>query len=575
MVCRRQDARQPAIDAVRDGRIKVVPETWAKTWFNWLENIQPWCVSRQLWWGHRIPAWFDEDGEVFVAETEEQAQQLAGAGRSLTRDADVLDTWFSSALWPFATLGWPDAMEPPSPRLRGEGESVGAGAASEQAARSPLPTLSPKGERTSLLGGRYPNDILISGFDILFFWDARMAMQGMHFLKEVPFKTLYLHGLVRDATGAKMSKSKGNTVDPLGLIDRYGADALRFTMAAMESQGRDIKLDEKRVEGYRNFATKLWNAARFLQSNGVGASTTLEPPAASLPVNRWIIAETVGCVQALDLALADLRFDEAANTIYQFVWSRFCDWYIELTKPATTDGERAAVDEETKAVAGWAFDQILVMLHPFMPFITEELWHAMGPREHELIVAKWPMADARALDPEAAKEIDWLIRLVSEIRAARSELNVPPGVAAAGPRPRGRVDDDRAARQSARGIARLARVDEAAGDAPAGAAAQIVVDEATFVLPLEGRDRHRRRARAPRQGQGRRREGARLARRPALQRQLRRARQARGDRQGARRPCRQGGGSRTAGRGAGATGVSPTSSPLADGEGDRRRVVEG
>jgi valyl-tRNA synthetase len=485
---------QPAIDAVRDGRIKVVPETWAKTWFNWLENIQPWCVSRQLWWGHRIPAWFDEDGKIFVAETEEQAQHLAGAGRSLTRDEDVLDTWFSSALWPFATLGWPDATETPSPRLRGEGrgegESVGAGAASEHAARSPLPTLSPEGERASLLGGRYPNDILISGFDILFFWDARMAMQGMHFMEEVPFKTLYLHGLVRDATGAKMSKSKGNTVDPLGLIDKYGADALRFTMAAMESQGRDIKLDEKRVEGYRNFATKLWNAARFLQSNGVGASTTLEPPAAALPVNRWIVAETIGCVQALDLALADLRFDEAANTIYQFVWSRFCDWYIELTKPATTDGERAPLDDETRAVAGWAFDQILVMLHPFMPFITEELWHAMSsptrPRDHDLIVAKWPMADARALDPEAAKEIDWLIRVVSEIRAARSELNVPPGVRLpvhvrdAGSTTIARLAGQRAA------LARLARVDEAPGDAPAGAAAQIVVDEATFVLPLEG-----------------------------------------------------------------------------------------
>ncbi len=449
----------PAIDAVRDGRIRIVPETWAKTWFNWLENIQPWCVSRQLWWGHRIPAWFDEDGNVFVAETEEEAQAQAGAGRALRRDEDVLDTWFSSALWPFATLGWPEAMETPQtppfvlsevegqdagaapatrtstalsanpPFVPSEVEGQAAGAAPVAGASTALGTNGEEGRAARLLGGRYPNAILISGFDILFFWDARMAMQGMHFLKEVPFKTLYLHGLVRDATGAKMSKSKGNTVDPLGLIDRYGADALRFTMAAMESQGRDIKLDEKRVEGYRNFATKLWNAARFLQSNGVGASTTLEPPAAALPVNRWIVAETVGCVQALDLALADLRFDEAANTIYQFVWSRFCDWYIELTKPATTDGERAPLDEETKAVAGWAFDQILVMLHPFMPFITEELWHAMSgpahPRAHDLIVATWPMADARALDPEAAREIDWLIRLVSEIRAARSEVNVP------------------------------------------------------------------------------------------------------------------------------------------------------
>jgi valyl-tRNA synthetase len=367
------------LDAVRDGRIKVVPQSWAKTWFNWLENIQPWCVSRQLWWGHQIPAWYDEDGNVFVAADEAGALAKAGAGRTLVRDSDVLDTWFSSALWPFGTLGWPDA----DPRAL----------------------------------GRYPNDVLISGFDILFFWDARMAMQGMHFLGDVPFRTLYLHGLVRDATGAKMSKSKGNTVDPLGLIDRYGADALRFTLAAMESQGRDIKLDEKRVEGYRNFATKLWNAARFLQSNGVGASTQLEAPSANLSVNRWIIAETVACVQALDLALADLRFDEAANTVYQFVWSRFCDWYIELTK--------GQVDDETRAVAGWVFDQILVMLHPFMPFITEELWRAMGARDGDLIVASWPLADARALDPDAAKEIDWLIRLVGEIRAARAELDIP------------------------------------------------------------------------------------------------------------------------------------------------------
>jgi valyl-tRNA synthetase len=517
----------PAIDAVRDGRIKIVPETWAKTWFNWLENIQPWCVSRQLWWGHRIPAWYGPspmaDGwdytnlKSFVALDEEEAIAAAAAyygseiavvgshveawqhvvatrhGIPIFRDEDVLDTWFSSALWPFATLGWPDADGAPNPPFvlsEVEGQDANAAPATRTStalsANGAGAVARSASTGTRLLGGRYPNDILISGFDILFFWDARMAMQGLHFLEEVPFKTLYLHGLVRDATGAKMSKSKGNTVDPLGLIDKYGADALRFTMAAMESQGRDIKLDEKRVEGYRNFATKLWNAARFLQSNGVGASTTLEPPPAALPVNRWIVAETVGCVQALDLALADLRFDEAANTLYQFVWSRFCDWYIELTKPATTDGERAAVDDETRAVAGWAFDQILVMLHPFMPFITEELWHAMGPRDHELIVATWPMADARALDPEAAKEIDWLIRLVSEIRAARSELNVPPGarlpvhIRDAGP-----VTDARFASQQT-AIARLARVDRATGDASAGAAAQIVVDEATFVLPLEG-----------------------------------------------------------------------------------------
>ncbi|HWH18646.1 MAG TPA: valine--tRNA ligase [Allosphingosinicella sp.] len=436
----------PAIEAVRKGDIKVVPKSWEKTWFNWLENIQPWCVSRQLWWGHQIPAWYDDQGNVFVAETEEEARAEAGEGVSLRRDPDVLDTWFSSALWPFATLGWPEESE----KLR----------------------------------RHYPNDVLISGFDIIFFWDARMAMQGLHFMGEVPWRTLYLHGLVRDAKGQKMSKSKGNTVDPLGLVDRYGADALRFTLAAMESQGRDIKLDEKRIEGYRNFATKLWNAARFCQANGIGASKAVEPPRATLPVNRWIVGETVKTVQALDLAMAEYRFDESAKLIYHFTWASFCDWYLELIKPVLQGGEGA---EETREVAGWALDQILVMLHPFMPFITEELWHAMGERPYELIVAKWPMPDARALDPEAGPEIDWLIKLVSGIRAARTELGVPPGaklalhVRDADPRTRERLQRNEAA------VRRLARIDAVAMDEPpAGGAAQIVVEEATFVLPLEG-----------------------------------------------------------------------------------------
>jgi valyl-tRNA synthetase len=489
---------QPAIEAVRSGAIRLVPKSWEKTFFNWMENIQPWCVSRQLWWGHRIPAWFgpartdieQPESEVtaaghalvsgvavgkatmrvyraehFVALDEDEALELAkryygpevsvqiqGATPleqqsakprgivEITRDPDVLDTWFSSALWPFATLGWPE-----------DGDAT--------------------------LAGRYPNDVLVSGFDILFFWNARMMMQGIHFMREVPFKTLYLHGLVRAADGSKMSKSKGNTVDPLGLIDRYGADALRFFMAAMESQGRDIKMDEKRVEGYRNFATKLWNASRFCQANGIGGSASLEPPAATLAVNKWIVAECVRTVQAVDLALADYRFDAAANAVYQFVWSRFCDWYLELIK--------GAIDEETRAVAGWVLDTILVLLHPFMPFITEELWHALAPRDHDLIVAHWPMADARSLDPVAEAEVDWLIRLVGEVRAARTELNVPPGarlpihVRDAGAETTGRLDRQRAV------LARMARVDLAQGDAHGGAA-QVVVDEATFVLPLEG-----------------------------------------------------------------------------------------
>lgn len=426
---------KPAIEAVRSGKIRIVPKTWEKTFFNWMENIQPWCVSRQLWWGHRIPAWFADDGRIFVAETAEAAQAQAGEGVPLRQDDDVLDTWFSSALWPFATMGWPDNADP-------------------------------------TLGGRYPNDVLISGFDILFFWDARMMMQGIEFMSDVPFRTLYLHGLVRAADGAKMSKSKGNTVDPLGLIDAYGADALRFFMAAMESQGRDIKMDEKRVEGYRNFATKLWNASRFAQANGIGGSTTLEPPAAMQAVNKWIIAETVQTVQAVDLALADYRFDAAANAIYQFVWSRFCDWYLELIK--------GAIDAETTAVAGWVLDQILVLLHPFMPYITEELWHALAPRAHDLIVGHWPMADARALDPAATAQIGRAIELIEAVRGARAELNVPPGARIALHTGAGSVPADIAPY-----VERLARVTLAGGEAQ-GARAPILWGAETFALALEG-----------------------------------------------------------------------------------------
>jgi valyl-tRNA synthetase len=429
---------QPPMQAVRDGRINIVPKTWEKTFFNWMENIQPWCVSRQLWWGHRIPAWYAEDGRIFVAETEEEAQAQAGAGVALTRDEDVLDTWFSSALWPFATLGWP--------------------------------------ENTDLLKRHYPNDVLISGFDILFFWDARMAMQGMEFMGDVPWKTLYLHGLVRAPDGAKMSKSKGNVVDPLGLIDQYGADALRFFMAAMESQGRDIKMDDARLAGYRNFATKLWNAARFCEANGISASTSFEAPAATLPVNRWIIGEVAATIAAMESAFAAYRFDEAANAIYSFAWDRFCDWYLELIK--------GAVDDETKTVAGWVLDQILVMLHPFMPFITEELWTGLGDRaDYPLITAKWP-APAAEKDAQASADIDWLIKLVSELRTAKAELGLPPGARLTAHFPaslKGRTD------KLAAQLDRLARLEAISFDpAPAGASAQLVVEGETITVPLEG-----------------------------------------------------------------------------------------
>jgi valyl-tRNA synthetase len=494
---------QPPMQAVRDGRINIVPKTWEKTFFNWMENIQPWCVSRQLWWGHRIPAWYGPEAyaddeklspnwpdlsfdvsedfatanstllsdHVFVNETEDGAIEAAKSYYSsklgdreiivcedrlaamtmlwngefdlsksvpIWRDADVLDTWFSSALWPFATLGWP--------------------------------------ENSDLLKRHYPNDVLISGFDILFFWDARMAMQGMEFMGDVPWKTLYLHGLVRAPDGAKMSKSKGNVVDPLGLIDQYGADALRFFMAAMESQGRDIKMDDARLAGYRNFATKLWNAARFCEANGISASTSFEAPAASLPVNRWIIGEVADTVAAMETAFAAYRFDEAANAIYSFAWDRFCDWYLELIK--------GAIDDETKAVAGWVLDQILVMLHPFMPFITEELWTGLGDRaEYPLITAKWPAPDA-ARNADASADIDWLIKLVSELRTAKAELGLPPGARLTAHFPASLKD--RTDKLSAQ-LDRLARLEAIRFDpAPAGASAQLVVEGETITVPLEG-----------------------------------------------------------------------------------------
>ena len=441
------------IEQVKSGEIEIIPETWEKTFFNWMENIQPWCVSRQLWWGHRIPAWFDETGKVYVAMDEEEAQAKAGAGVTLTRDSDVLDTWFSSALWPFATLGWPD--------------------------------------QTDLLEKHFPNDLLISGFDILFFWDARMMMMGQYNMGNAPWPKLYLHGLVRAADGAKMSKSKGNVVDPLGLIDQYGADALRFFMAAMESQGRDIKMDDKRVEGYRNFATKLWNATRFCQSNGIGASSSLQAPAARLAANQWIIGEVQQCQEELDKAMAELRFDAAANTIYQFTWSRFCDWYLELIKPVF-GGEDTPASTETREVAGWALDQILVMLHPFMPFITEELWHAQGDlagidrSSYPIITAKWP--DPRAeIAKDATDAIDWVIDLTTQIRSAKNELGIAPGTKLAAFLPDASELAANTIERSSAAIERLARLTPVTlGEAPAGPAMQVTALGDVFIIPLEG-----------------------------------------------------------------------------------------
>ena len=436
-----EELAQAPLKAVRSGAVEIVPKSWEKTFFNWMENIQPWCVSRQLWWGHRIPAWYAEDGEVFVAETEEAAQALAG-GKALTRDDDVLDTWFSSALWPFATLGWPDADAP-------------------------------------LLQRHFPNDLLVSGFDILFFWDARMMMMGQAMTGQNPWPRLYLHGLVRAPDGQKMSKSKGNVVDPLGLIDQYGADAQRFFMAAMESQGRDIKMDERRVEGYRNFATKLWNAARFCQSNGIGASTSLEAPTATSAVNKWIIGEVVETLAELDKAMADLRFDAAANAIYHFVWDQFCDWYIELIK--------GSFDDETKAVAGWVLDQILVMLHPFMPFVTEELWSKLGDRaNYPLITAKWPQPGA-AVDAAAKAEVDWLIALIGNLRTAKNELGIAPGAKLDAYLPDPSASTRGIIERNPGAIERLARLNGIRFEpAPAGAAMQVGAGDANVIVPLEG-----------------------------------------------------------------------------------------
>jgi valyl-tRNA synthetase len=447
---------KPAIAAVEAGRTRFVPETWTKTYYEWMRNIQPWCVSRQLWWGHRIPAWYGPDGETFVEETEEVARAAAAAhyGKAveLARDEDVLDTWFSSALWPFSTLGWPD--------------------------------------RTPELERFYPTDVLVTGFDIIFFWVARMMMTGLHFMDEEPFRTVYIHALVRDAQGQKMSKSKGNVIDPLDLIDKFGADALRFTLSALAAPGRDIRLSESRVEGYRNFVTKLWNAARYCLMSGAAIQPGFDPKGCKLAVNRWIVGRLAQTGREVDAALAAYRFNDAANALYHFTWGSFCDWYLEFTKPILT-GDDAAAAAETRAAIGWALGQLLHLLHPFTPFVTEELWeHLGGAEQGRLIIAPWPCYGDDTIDAEAAAEIDWVIRLISEVRAVRAEMNVP--AAAKIPLLLRDADAANAARlERHRGLierlARLGSLGTLAGEAPPGAsegAVQIVLDEATVLLPL-------------------------------------------------------------------------------------------
>jgi valyl-tRNA synthetase len=442
---------QPAIDVVEDGRVKFVPENWSKTYFEWMYNIRDWCISRQLWWGHRIPAWHCQAcAEIVVArEAPEKCTKCGSA--ELKQDTDVLDTWFSSALWPFSTLGWP--------------------------------------EHTRELDRYYPGDVLVTGYDIIFFWVARMMMMGIHFMGEVPFREVHIHGLVRDERGQKMSKSKGNIMDPLEIIDSYGCDALRFTLASLSvPAGRDIKLAESRVEGNRNFTTKIWNAARYCLMNGARLDPDFDPAACRLRINRWIVGKVMQATAKLRAAVESYRLNEAAAVLYHFTWHEFCDWYIEFTKPILTGGDEAAI-AETKATMGWALAQLLHLQHPFMPFVSEELWGQLsGDSGGLLISAELPEPDQALIDPEADAEIDWVIRLITEIRAVRSEVNVPPKATTplylrgAGATTLARID----AQQEM--IRRLARVESIApldGAMPDGAV-QIVVDDTTAVLPLAG-----------------------------------------------------------------------------------------
>jgi valyl-tRNA synthetase len=438
----------PAIAAVEDGRTRFLPKQWENTYFEWMRNIQPWCISRQIWWGHQVPAWYGPDGTIFVAMDEEAALGQAalhyGAPTILRRDEDVLDTWFSSALWPFSTLGWP--IETPE------------------------------------LERFYPTDVLVTGFDIIFFWVARMMMMGLHFTGQVPFRDVYIHALVRDEKGQKMSKSKGNVIDPLDLIDKYGCDALRFTLTALAAQGRDIKLAESRVEGFRNFATKLWNAARFCEMNDCVAQSGFDPSAAQQIVNRWMAGKLTIASDKVAEAIALYRFNDAAQALYQLVWNVFCDWYLEFAKPIF-QGEDATAKHETRAMTAWSLQQILKLLHPVMPFITEELWEQFGDTAL-LMTSAWPALTLR--DAAAEAEIDWLVRVISEIRAVRAEMNVPPSarlnllVKGASQLTRERYLRYQSILLS---LARLGSLSLGAESGGKGAV-QLVVDETTLFLPL-------------------------------------------------------------------------------------------
>ncbi len=447
--CNVQPLADKAMAAVRAGDTRIVPENWENVYFRWLENIHPWCISRQLWWGHQIPAWYDADGKIYVAETEAEAAKLAD-GKAITRDPDVLDTWFSSALWPFSTLGWPDA----TPELK----------------------------------RYYPTSVLVTGFDIIFFWVARMMMMGIHLMKDVPFHRVFIHTRVLDEKGVKMSKTKGNVVDPLELIDQFGADALRFTLALAAGQGRDMRIGPSRVEVNRNFATKLWNAARFCEMNECVTQPGFDPAAVTQTVNQWIVAETARAAAEVTKSLEDLRFNEAAGMAYRFVWDVFCDWYLEFAKPIFSGSDQAA-KKETRATAAWVRDSILALLHPFMPFITEELWartaEGAEPRGTLLIEGEWLRVSTPQRAEAASEEMHWVIDLVKGVRSVRSEMNVPASAKIAlvlkdaNAQTRDRLESHRDVIMT---LARLASC-HTADTIPEGSA-QFVIGEAVAALPL-------------------------------------------------------------------------------------------
>ena len=437
---------KPALDAVKNGEIKIIPESGEKTYYHWLNNIEPWCISRQLWWGHQVPVWFDKDGNQYCAVTESEAQEQAGSDVQLTRDPDVLDTWFSSGLWPIGTLGWP--------------------------------------EDSSALNQYFPTSTLVTGQDILFFWVARMIMMQLAVRNEIPFDTVYLHGLVRDAKGKKMSKSTGNVVDPIDIIDEYGADALRFTNASMASIGGVLKLDTQRIAGYRNFGTKLWNAARFASLNEANFGLSL--PAAKETVNRWIVGETVKTLNEVNIAFDQFRFNDAAQALYSFVWGTVCDWYVELSKPLLNSDD-SKIKNETRQTMGWVIDHCLILLHPIMPFITEELWETLSKRNEMLVHCDWPEYDSALIDHAADLEMNWVVNLIESIRSARAQLRVPAGLKI----PMIFLEMESEAKQAwennSEMIQKLARITEltSADEIPKGSIA-ISAKGASFALPLEG-----------------------------------------------------------------------------------------